>query len=1433
MKQVNFFALAILLSIYVHVAVAQQIHNRNNTTNKNAKKEEAGEEESIITSSLHAKQQWFKLMQKPGVNYFAVKKAYDDYFKKHPLESSAPKEYGLSWLKTKLFYLDVHGRVQEKPSINFNQLAKAKFTPIVTVTDTTMGTWRMLGPRNTTHVGAGLGNNGGYAYCVRIDPTDANKLFCSFVTGGLWVSADNGVAWHLADANLPADSYYDIDVCKANNTVVYAIGPSAVIKSTDGGMSWNATALNKTNYTGKAYDIAVSPTNANVVVARWGTTVYRTTDGGTTWTVIKTGLKDFSIWDSDLNSEVLDWDNNNSNTVYFTDRGDNQNYVDVYKSTDSGVTFSLFKTLTLSASATGTITGWSKICTATNNTSAVYVLIGSGSDAYGHHAVQMYKLDVATGNITLQRVNMVDGINTAYGSPTSLHHGDIAMDINDENKIAWGSYSQQNVQYSTNNGVSFSTSTTSVHSDLRGVFMMGGKVMLGTDGSAYVSTDNGNNFSIVTNSISNHELWGFGSAFKSDMLAAGCNHGPLMLREYEAAGGWYTLLGADQGNSDFNPLDSVSAYSQGYDSYHVTRTGIKTYTNGAQQIDPGGIYSYFNTLEFQPNLYHTLITHHAGGYPSSVPQATRDIWKNSLIRSDDNGLTVRVVYTFSSQLFREKICMTDTNRIYAVVGLSNNSLMKTTNGGTSFTDITPSTAVTGTSVRNISDVAVSDVNPDEIWVSYSGVQNTCQVLHSTDGGVTYTNLTQSVLTSNPVTKIIFQRGTNGGLYVANASGVYYRNNVMANWVKLGSGLPDMNIRFMFINYYKGKLLIGTSRGAWDNDLYEHSATKAQISADKRITQCSQPVKFRDYSVVKSGAGVSYSWVFTGGTPSTSTLENPTVTYATGGTYTVSLTVTDQYGSSTQTLNNFIIVSGCINDCNNPGDIPHTSWQLVYTDSQQSTTGDGAATSAFDNDPNTMWHTRYSPVVDPYPHEIQIDLGTTYRISKFRYLPRQSGTNGYVANYEVYVSSSTSSWGTPVATGTFANDATEKTVTFTAKDGRYLRFRALSEVNGQAFASAAEINVVGCIAPICSSPQEISQTAWRLVSVSSQETAAENGAAVNAFDGNPATKWHTQYTPTTAQYPHEIQIDMNAPYAISQIKYLPRQDGGVNGRVANYEIYISSSTSSWGTAVATGTMANDATEKTISFTEKTGRYIRFRALSEVNGNPWASAAEIKAVGCPIQTCPSANDNIVNDAFSSAVQIPLNTDIYGKITPSGDNDFYKFVITTGGTITLTLSTLPANYDVRLYNSAQTQVGISQNNGTTSETINYTAAAGTYYVKVYGSGNANNASSCYDLKVTTGTASFMNVRNISDGEGALSDKKAIEVSPNPAKNILNIKLAGYNSSLVAQVFDMVGSMVLQKRVDTENTAMDISKLTSGVYLVKFFDNDKQVYSVKIIKE
>lgn len=52
------------------------------------------------------------------------------------------------------------------------------------------------------------------------------------------------------------------------------------------------------------------------------------------------------------------------------------------------------------------------------------------------------------------------------------------------------------------------------------------------------------------------------------------------------------------------------------------------------------------------------------------------------------------------------------------------------------------------------------------------------------------------------------------------------------------------------------------------------------------------------------------------------------------------------------------------------------------------------------------------------------------------------------------------WGTAVKTGTFASDATEKVVSFSSTTARYVRFRALSEIAGKAYAAVAELNVVG-------------------------------------------------------------------------------------------------------------------------------------------------------------------------------------------------------------------------------------------------------------------------------------------------------------------------------------------------------------------------------------
>ena len=138
---------------------------------------------------------------------------------------------------------------------------------------------------------------------------------------------------------------------------------------------------------------------------------------------------------------------------------------------------------------------------------------------------------------------------------------------------------------------------------------------------------------------------------------------------------------------------------------------------------------------------------------------------------------------------------------------------------------------------------------------------------------------------------------------------------------------------------------------------------------------------------------------------------------------------------------------------------------------------------------------------------------------------------------------------------------------------------------------------------------IPNTNWTLQFVDSEEPLAF-GAAVRGFDGVTETIWHTQFLIGSPPPPHEIQINLGSSANLNGFVYVPRQDGVPNGWIGQYEFYVSTDGVNWGSPVAGGTFANDATNKQVSFTPTTGQYVRLRALSEVNGNPWTSMAELQ-------------------------------------------------------------------------------------------------------------------------------------------------------------------------------------------------------------------------------
>jgi hypothetical protein len=299
-----------------------------------------------------------------------------------------------------------------------------------------------------------------------------------------------------------------------------------------------------------------------------------------------------------------------------------------------------------------------------------------------------------------------------------------------------------------------------------------------------------------------------------------------------------------------------------------------------------------------------------------------------------------------------------------------------------------------------------------------------------------------------------------------------------------------------------------------------------------------------------------------------------------------------------------------------GAIPQVNWTLLSVDSEDLDGGYYAGVNAFDGDPTTLWVTQWYTSSPPPPHEIRLSLGGEYDITGFRYLPRQDGvSSGNIGQYAFYVSSDGTSWGSPVATGTFPNVASEHQVTFAPTRGRYVRLRALTEVSGGPWSVVAELNVLATGAPPPPpgpSGTTIPQGGWRLHAVDSQETGTGNYRATAAFDGVPGTMWATQFLSSSPPPPHDIQINLGAGYDITGFRYLPRQDGQPYGNIGQYEFFVSADGVNWGSAVASGAFANSGVEKQVTFGAKAGQYVRLRVLSEVNGDPWTTVAELNVL-----------------------------------------------------------------------------------------------------------------------------------------------------------------------------------------------------------------------------
>ncbi len=134
------------------------------------------------------------------------------------------------------------------------------------------------------------------------------------------------------------------------------------------------------------------------------------------------------------------------------------------------------------------------------------------------------------------------------------------------------------------------------------------------------------------------------------------------------------------------------------------------------------------------------------------------------------------------------------------------------------------------------------------------------------------------------------------------------------------------------------------------------------------------------------------------------------------------------------------------------DISRKTWKLAGINDEK-------ATAILDGDPSTAWHQSKDKKM---PVDLVIDLGKEETLSGFRYLPDQNIWNpGIISHYEFYISNNNEEWKL-TNSGEFSNIKNNplwQSKSFSPVNARYIKFRALRNIDGNDEIGYAEVDVI--------------------------------------------------------------------------------------------------------------------------------------------------------------------------------------------------------------------------------------------------------------------------------------------------------------------------------------------------------------------------------------
>jgi photosystem II stability/assembly factor-like uncharacterized protein len=651
--------------------------------------------------------------------------------------------------------------------------------------------WQAIGPAPTTSAfPSNWGITSGRIDTIAISPTNSQLILVGGATGGIWRSTDGGATFVPTSDNQVDLAVQSIAFSPSNSSIVYAgmgdmdgfyLG-SGVLKSTDSGQTWARVSNLSLPAPGVTAKIEIDPTNSNrVYMAQYANLgasgccfssgFYLSTDGGVNWMKTIPGLPRDLV----LNPAT-------PQTLYLgmARVDDGVGLPGLYRSTNGGSSWSRIYTTPYDANTTSDVA----VAVTPANSQVIYVYTGGRINNVFETRVEVSTNGGSTwtnrGSATLDRGQF--GYNTyIYVDPTNANT--VYAGTRDVFKSLNGGVSWTNLTNNFTVAGNYTPNLSNTHPDQHAFTFLPGSastIFIGNDGGIWKSTNSGTTFASLNSTLSFTMFVGYALHPTNAAISYGGTQDNGSQKRLAAPGQWREFISGDGGNCVINPLTPSTIFST-----YIYGSIFRFLNNGDTFDQTVGSNSTFGEPDSNPRIaFYPPFT--GNGVNSTLYFGTWRLFTSTNLGTNWSppagtfDLTKGITTSGPDVLSAIGVSRSNTSVIYT--GSAQGRAMVSTNGGTTWTDIT-----TGLPNRFIKSISVHPTNPSMAYLTVSGFRSS-HVFQTINMGATWIDINGN-LPDIPTNALLIDPLNTSTLYVGTDIGVFRSTIGGTNWTSFNGGLP--------------------------------------------------------------------------------------------------------------------------------------------------------------------------------------------------------------------------------------------------------------------------------------------------------------------------------------------------------------------------------------------------------------------------------------------------------------------------------------------------------------------------------------------------------------------------------------------------------------------------------------------------------------------